>query len=162
LTTIEDRSRHTGFTSKQKNGLKVDVKIAHQPGQPDEPHTEIFSSPENVGKDAPEKSELIGEVKSELLELASRFQQFHSTLRYLEALYHRPYVRRAYPYYFGEASSDIRIMADTVRMVEKYITAEDTTATLVITEVALVTSILESIQINRLLTTFVQINLSQL
>jgi hypothetical protein len=72
-------------------------------------------------------------------------------------------VRRAYPYYFGEASSDIRIMADTVRtMVEKYITAEDTTATLVITEVALVTSILESIQINRLLTTFVQINRSQL
>jgi hypothetical protein len=58
------------------------VKIAHQPGQPDEPHTEIFSSPENVGKDAQEKSELIGEVKSELLELASRFQQFHSTLRY--------------------------------------------------------------------------------
>jgi hypothetical protein len=58
------------------------VKIAHQPVQPDEPHTEIFSSPENVGKDAPEKSELIGEVKSELLEVASRFQQFHSTLRY--------------------------------------------------------------------------------
>jgi hypothetical protein len=56
-------------------------------------------------------------------------------------------VRRDYPYYFGEASSDIRIMADTVRMVEKYITAEDTTATLVITEGAMVTSILESIQI---------------
>jgi hypothetical protein len=71
-------------------------------------------------------------------------------------------VRLAYPYYFGEASSDIRIMVDTVRMVEKYITADDTTATLVITEVALVTSILESIQINRLLTKFVQINRSQL
>jgi hypothetical protein len=47
------------------------VKIVHQPGQPDDTHTEIFSSPENVGKDAQEKSELIGEVKSELLELAS-------------------------------------------------------------------------------------------
>jgi hypothetical protein len=55
----------------RKTDSKLDVKIAHQPGQPDEPHTEIFSSPENVGKDAPEKSELIGEVKSELLELAS-------------------------------------------------------------------------------------------
>jgi hypothetical protein len=45
------------------------VKIAHQPGQPDEPHTEIISSFKNVGKDAPRKSELIGEAKSELLEL---------------------------------------------------------------------------------------------
>jgi hypothetical protein len=66
----------------RKTDSKLDVKIAYQPGQPDEPHTEIFSSPENVGTDAPEKSELIGEVKSEFLELASRFQQFHSTLRY--------------------------------------------------------------------------------
>jgi hypothetical protein len=40
---LDDQSRHTGFTSKQKNGFKIDVKIAHQPGQPDEPHTEIFS-----------------------------------------------------------------------------------------------------------------------
>ncbi|EFX75932.1 hypothetical protein DAPPUDRAFT_322846 [Daphnia pulex] len=55
----------------RKTDSKLDVKIAHQRGQPDEPHTEMFSSPENVGKDAPEKSELIGEVKSELLELAS-------------------------------------------------------------------------------------------
>jgi hypothetical protein len=52
---LEDRSRHTGFTSKQKNGLKIDVKIAHQPGQPDEPHTENFPCPENMGKDASDK-----------------------------------------------------------------------------------------------------------
>jgi hypothetical protein len=54
---LDDQSRHTGFTSKQKNGFKIDVKIAHQPGQPDEPHTENFPCPENVGKDASEKSE---------------------------------------------------------------------------------------------------------
>ncbi len=38
----------------RKTDSNFDVKIAHQPGQPDESHTEIFSSPENVGKDAPD------------------------------------------------------------------------------------------------------------
>jgi hypothetical protein len=78
-------------------------------------------------------------------------------------------VRRAYPYYFGEAYLRISVLW-RIRFV-KYnrrlknilgYTAEDTTATFVITEVALVTWILELIQITRLLTTFVQINLSQL
>ncbi len=55
LTTNEDRSRHTGFTSSRKTDSKLDVKIAHQPGQPDEPHTETFPCPENVGKDASDK-----------------------------------------------------------------------------------------------------------
>lgn len=102
----------------RKTDSKLDVKIAHQPGQPDEPNTEFFSSPMNVGKDAPEKSEVIGEAKSELPESTpvsavsspnpalSRSRRFF--LPYLSSyLYRRPYYRRPYargsyyPYYFG-------------------------------------------------------------
>ncbi len=42
--------------SRKTDSNKLDVKIAHQPGQPDEPHTEIFSSPENVGRHTSEAS----------------------------------------------------------------------------------------------------------
>ncbi|XP_046639802.1 dosage compensation regulator-like [Daphnia pulicaria] len=102
---------------RKTDPARLDLKIAHQPGQPDEPHPEIFPSVENVGKDAPGKSELIGEAKSELLEsapvlvppnpedaLSSRSRRFF--LPYLSSYrrpyYRRPYVRGAYyPYSFG-------------------------------------------------------------
>ncbi|EFX64994.1 hypothetical protein DAPPUDRAFT_265386 [Daphnia pulex] len=99
----------------RKTDPKLDVIIAHQPGQP-EPHQEIISSFKNFGKDAPEKPELIGEAKSELLQsppvpvppnpaLSSRSRRFF--LPYLSSSYRRPYYRRPYvrggyyPYYFG-------------------------------------------------------------
>jgi hypothetical protein len=65
-----ETNQDTPLVSPQsrKTDPKLDMKIAHQPGQ-SEPHQEIISSFKNVGKDAPRKSELIGEAKSELLEL---------------------------------------------------------------------------------------------
>ncbi|EFX63752.1 hypothetical protein DAPPUDRAFT_118873 [Daphnia pulex] len=166
-------NRDTSLVSPQsrKTDPRLDVKIAHQPGQPDEPHPEIFPSVDNVGKDAPGKSELIGEAKSELLEsapvpvphnpddaLSSRSRRFF--LPYLSSSYRRPYVRGAYyPYYFGGIFGYPYYGAGYTDHMVTVTTAEDTTVedttaataitvgAMVIMEGGMVTSISESTQI---------------
>ena len=121
---LDDQSRHILVSPQsRKTDSKLDVKIAHQPGQPDEPHPEIFPSVENVGKDAPGKSELIGEAKSESLEsapvlvppnpedaLSSRSRRFflpYLTFRLTVDLNRRSYVRGVLVIFItSEASSD--------------------------------------------------------
>ncbi|EFX78904.1 hypothetical protein DAPPUDRAFT_320075 [Daphnia pulex] len=171
-------NRDTSLVSPQsrKTDPRLDVKIAHQPGQPDEPHPEIFPSVDNVGKDAPGKSELIGEAKSELLEsapvpvphnpddaLSSRSRRFF--LPYLSSSYRRPYYRRPYvrgayyPYYFGGIFGYPYYGAGYTDHMVTVTTAEDTTVedttaataitvgAMVIMEGGMVTSISESTQI---------------